>query len=285
MEKEFNTRFLTVKQTLVSPKAAKNKNIIGVILAAGEGKRMKSALPKVAHTILGKPMLHWVMDAMMHAGVEHMVVVVSPERQSVEELAVSFANENGIRVTIAPQPKARGTGHAVQCAMDGVAELAKTIESKDIHMVVAFGDLPAISAETYQALFQFHLDEKNDFSILCFRARDPYGYGRILLKDGKFQGIREEKDCDSEEKKINLCNAGLICGTLDQFKELLPLVKDENAANEYYLTDVPLISKEKGGRVGIFDDVSEEEVAGVNSPEQLADMTKFLQKKFESLNK
>lgn len=267
--------------TPTAEKTTKNNNTcVGVLLAAGQGKRMCTQLPKVAHTLLGKPMIVWAAESMLHAGIKSLVIVISPQQKIVEEIIKSTKFPEGCTIRIAYQDKANGTGHATACAMPTLREIVADIgiNPEEVHVMVGFGDVPAISSSALTSYFSEHVKSKNACTVLAFRAANPTGYGRVLTgATGQFKAIREEKDCSPEQKSVHLCNSGFLCSTLKDIETYLPQLKPNNAAGEYYLTDVPGLAVAQNKNVGVFSDVTQEELEGVNSQSQLAAMAKYLQ--------
>ncbi len=263
----------------VSELRTENQAAVGVILAAGMGKRMKTSLPKVAHEILGKPMVLWAVEAFCDAGITDVVVVTAPSQQNVRDILERAVLKPGCKVTIAIQPEALGTANAVSAAIPSIKSI---ISSKNLPLntdiVVGFGDTPAVSFESFFSYLNFHRKSEKKVTILGFKAPNPTGYGRILTnKFGDFEAIREQKDCSAEELNIDLCNSGFICVKADLAIELLPKIVKNNSAGEYYLTDLPFLAKKDGHKVGIYNKIAAAELEGVNSQEQLATMAKFIQ--------
>ena len=268
----------------VSSTFSENQDCVGIILAAGMGKRMKTSLPKVAHTALGKPLVLWSVESLLNAGVRNLVVVLSPQQLQVEELIKSFVRTHALPVTVAYQIEPLGTAHA---ALSGMPEARKLLLQKELslqksHVIVGFGDTPAVSGASFAHYLNAHKGiqngEPNAFTLLAFEPADNAGYGRVLTTpEGQFVAIREEKDCTPAEKKLRLCNSGFLCAQFQDAETLLPQIQNKNAAQEYYLTDLPLLGKQAGKRVGVFTGIAEPELAGVNSQEQLARVVEFLQ--------
>lgn len=254
---------------------------IGVVLAAGMGKRMNSTLPKVAHKLQGKALVIWAIESLIAAGINKIIVVISPTQTLVEKIISEYQFTKNVKINYAYQEKPLGTGHATQCGISGVEQhfLSPSKSYKDLNILVAYGDTPAVTGETFKNFISFHKKNNNIFSILAFVAKNPFGYGRILTDpNDNFESIREEKDCNEEQKKISLCNSGFQCAKYEAMKEYLPLLKNKNAANEYYLTDLPIIAKEAGNKVNYLVGKDESEFLGINSQEQLAEMEIKLKK-------
>ncbi len=255
---------------------------VGILLAAGQGKRMRTDLPKVAHTILGKPMIIWAAESLLYAGIRNLVVVISPAQESVEEILKHTQFPENCTVRVAYQDKPMGTGHATACAMNTLNEMIrdKNIDPNNTEIVIGFGDTPAVSPEAFEKCYQHHLKSNNVCTVLAFHAENPSGYGRVITtSSGNFSEIREDKDCTSPQKEIKLCNSGFLCSRLKDLQEALPRLKPNNAAGEYYLTDVPRFIADQNQQVGVFSGIPQEELEGVNSQSQLASMAQFLQNK------
>ncbi|MEK4035087.1 bifunctional UDP-N-acetylglucosamine diphosphorylase/glucosamine-1-phosphate N-acetyltransferase GlmU [Methylocystis sp. IM3] len=235
-----------------------SRKALAVVLAAGEGTRMKSDRPKVLHQVAGRSMLAHVLAAVAEAGVESVAVVVGPGRDDVRDEALRLAP--GARVYV--QTERLGTAHAVLAAREAIAEGFDDL-------VVLFADTPLVTGATILAL-RGALAEGAGVAALGFMAADPFGYGRLIQDEsGDLLAIREEKDATEAERAIRLSNAGLMA--LDGRSALgwLGRIGAANAKGEYYLTDVIEIAREAGrpARVVLAE---ETEVLGVNDRIQLA---------------
>ncbi|MGB9976655.1 bifunctional UDP-N-acetylglucosamine diphosphorylase/glucosamine-1-phosphate N-acetyltransferase GlmU [Thermovenabulum sp.] len=235
-----------------------------VILAAGEGTRMKSNTPKVLHKICGYPMLHYVINCARGAGADEIVVVVG---RGAEEVKKAFENEN---VKFVLQPEQKGTGHALMQAEEEVKG------SK--YIMVLYGDMPLIKPETLKNLFNFHIENQPAATVLTCEFDNPYGYGRIIKKEGRVVAIREEKDAKKEEKLIKEINSGIYCFETQKVFSALKNVKNENRQGEYYLTDVVEIFNNEGEKVLAFKIENPDEVHGINDRVQLAKARAIMQK-------
>lgn len=236
-----------------------------LILAAGAGTRMKSAKPKVAHEILKKPLLRWVIDATHEAGIEDITTVIGHERDQVLPLA------EDTHVVI--QEEQLGTAHAVKIAREALADAAGSV-------VVLTGDSPLIRPETIKALVEAQQEQQAAVAVLTMRVPDPTGYGRIV-RDEKDAvcAIVEHKDCTEDQLVIAECNSGFYCFDKDFLFQALDQVSTQNAQGEYYLTDVLALAYEAGRPVvGIVSD-DPTECLGVNSRVQLAEATALLQQR------
>lgn len=257
----------------VLPGESGARKAVAVVLAAGDGKRMRSDRPKVAHELLGRPMLLWTLDAAFEGGVDAAVVVVAPRHPEVQELVRDYASETGRLVKSAVQAQPQGTGDAARCALHEVESLRAQwgCALEQIDLMVAFGDTPGLSGLTLQGFLSFHRKQAAAATVLAFELADPTGYGRVLRDGGgAFKGIREEKDCTADERALSLCNSGFLCVCAAHAARVLPALGKQNAAGEYYLTDLPTLLAAEGKRVSVFAGADPEELHGVNSQEQLA---------------
>ncbi|MCR3955694.1 MAG: bifunctional UDP-N-acetylglucosamine diphosphorylase/glucosamine-1-phosphate N-acetyltransferase GlmU [Gudongella sp.] len=234
---------------------------IGIILAAGEGTRMKSKHPKVLHRISGKPLLSYVIDQAMDAGISRSVVIVGHGKEAVME---SITGEN---IIYEEQPVHQGapygTGYAVMQGM-------KHVKDED-NVVVLCGDTPLITANTLKELMEFHRAQNNQATVLTTNLEDPAGYGRIVRRDdGSLQAIVEHKDATEDQREIGEINSGIYCFSGRELKLGLDGIDNDNSQNEYYLTDVVGVLVEGDYKVGAFmiDDASQ--IHGINSRVQLA---------------
>lgn len=237
-----------------------------IILAAGEGKRMKSSLPKVIHKICGTEMVNVVIDVMRSSGIGEVNVVVGKGADKVKE-ATSSRN-----VVYSFQDKQLGTGHAVMCAEE-------FLEGKKGTVAIFTGDAPLITEGTVKKLVSFHEDGNYKATILTSIVDDATGYGRIVReKNNDVSKIVEHKDCNEEEIKINEINSAMYCFDIQALLESIKKLNNNNAQGEYYLTDVIGILKSQGEKIGALP-VPFEETMGVNSRIQLADAEKVMRRR------
>ncbi len=238
---------------------ATSRRLVAVILAAGEGTRMRSAIPKVLHPVAGRPMLGHVILAAADA--ERLIVVVGPGRDDVAAYARSIRPD----AIVCVQTERKGTAHAVLAAESAIADAAKAgIED----CIILFGDTPLIAAKTLASL-RGALAAGFTIAALGFEARDPTGYGRILMDGDTLMAIREHKDATEAERAVTLCNAGLMAVDAQQAVPLLKRVKNDNTQMEYYVTDLVALARADGGKTGTVI-ADEAEVMGVNDRVQLA---------------
>lgn len=235
-----------------------------IVLAAGKGTRMKSALPKVMHRAAGRSLLGHVLHAARGLAPAEAVVVVGPGMEAVA------AEARGVfpQVRTAIQEDRLGTAHAVSMAKPALGSFSGTV-------LVLYGDVPLIGAESLAKLAQ--LAGRSGMAVLGFEAEEPHGYGR-LIRDagGHVAAIREELDASPEERKINLCNSGIIAVSSERLWPLLGKVGNGNAKGEYYLTDLVELATAEGIACGLAI-CPEAEVAGVNDRAQLAAIEATLQ--------
>ena len=227
-----------------------------VILAAGAGTRMNSDLPKVLHRIGNAPMLVHAMKAGMALDPARMVVVAGYGADQVSAAARDWDEAAEIVV----QQEQLGTGHAV-------AQAAPLLTSFEGDALVLYGDTPFISTETLEAMREARL--RHDVVVLGFEAADPGRYGRLVMAGEALERIVEFKDADAAERQITLCNSGVVCADAATLFSLISAVGNDNAAGEYYLTDIVQIARDRGlSATAVTCD--EAETLGVNSRDQLA---------------
>ncbi|GGE44974.1 bifunctional protein GlmU [Agaricicola taiwanensis] len=243
-----------------------NRRCLTVILAAGEGTRMRSKLPKALHRIAARSMLSHTVASATEAGADALAVVVGPGHEAVAEEARKARAD----VSVYVQTERRGTAHAVLAARERIAEGYDDL-------VVLFCDTPLVRASTIAGLRQ-SVGEGVAVAVLGFQAKDPTNYGRLLTEDGKLTAIREHKDASDAERRVSLCNAGLMALDGSRALELLQAIGSSNAQNEFYLTDVVEIAAAKG-LVSVVREAPEAEVQGVNTRAQLAQAEAEIQRR------
>jgi bifunctional UDP-N-acetylglucosamine pyrophosphorylase/glucosamine-1-phosphate N-acetyltransferase len=241
--------------------------LTSIVLAAGEGTRMASGLPKVLHRIGGRTLIACVLDAVRAAGALRIAVVVGPGREDVAAEARALAPGAEIFV----QRERRGTAHAVLRARKMLAPGGDVL--------VVYGDTPLIRPATLKALCDAL--KNTAIAVLGFRPADPAGYGRLIVEGGELAAIREEKDASVLEKKIGLCNAGAIALSGKHALEILHRIKNDNAKREFYLTDAVAIARARNLSAAVRE-ATEEEVMGVNDRYQLAQAEAALQRRLRA---
>ncbi|NED99582.1 bifunctional UDP-N-acetylglucosamine diphosphorylase/glucosamine-1-phosphate N-acetyltransferase GlmU [Phytoactinopolyspora halotolerans] len=240
-----------------------------VVLAAGEGTRMKSSTPKVLHELAGRTLVGHAVAAAQSLEPDHLTVVVGHGRDQVAAHIADVAPT----VTTAVQEEQLGTGHAVQCALETLPELTGVV-------VVTYGDVPLLSTDTLRALIEQHLADGNGATVLTAELDDPSGYGRIVRgDDGAVHGIVEHKDADDATLRINEINSGIYAFDAEVLRAGLSRLTTDNAQGELYLTDVLGFARGDGRRVGalVTDDVWQTE--GVNDRVQLAALHRELNRR------
>ncbi len=234
-----------------------------IILAAGQGTRMKSSRPKVMHEVAGKPMLQHVVDTVSALVPDQIIVVIGHRSEQIRE---RMKDQN---LFFVEQPEQLGTGHAVAQCLDDIR--------KGNDLLVLYGDVPMITTETIKLL----LEEAGDsaVNILSFMAGNPQGYGRILRSaDGSVAAIIEEKDATPEQKNIRESNSGIMYVQGNQVRQLIEKLDNKNRQSEFYLTDVVKHCVEAGLKVMASVCPIEDEVCGVNNQAQLAEVERIYRK-------
>lgn len=256
---------------------------VALILAAGEGTRMKSKTPKVLHKVLGTSMVELVIRAAEDAGCTHTIVVTGHEAETV-----NAALPSGVHTVF--QAERIGTANAVEVAKSKIEELlGRSLEHEDGTspdrgmLVVLSGDTPLVQASTIKSLIDHTRKSGAAATILTAQEKDPFGYGRIIRDEkGAFARIVEEKDATKEEREVSETNTGTYCFALDNLFERLLKISNDNAQGEYYLPDVFQILLGEGLVVETLLADTPEEVAGVNSREQLAIAAQNMQTRINS---
>ena len=235
-----------------------------MILAAGKSKRMKSKTGKFLHPVMGQPVIRYVVEMSELLGSEKTVVVVNndsePVKQALRDKQLEYAVQD-------PQ---LGTGHAVMCGVD-LLEGGSTL--------ILLGDAPCIRQETLKEMFEAHEREQADLTVLSVNHSNPYNYGRILREGEQVVAIREHRDCTPEQLEISEINSGVFLLNTDRLKEYLPKLTNDNAQQEYYITDLIELMNQAGLRVRahVIDD--ESEVIGINNRSQLWEVTQTMQQR------
>ncbi|GGO26245.1 bifunctional protein GlmU [Gemmobacter aquaticus] len=228
-----------------------------VILAAGQGTRMNSDLPKVLHHVAGAPLLHHAMQAGQALEPDRVVVVAGHGAEAVGKAAQAF--DEGC--TIVVQEEQLGTAHAV-------AQAAPVLADATGDTVVLYGDTPFIQPATLEAMQEARA--RHAVVVLGFEARDPGRYGRLIADGDRLERIVEFKDATEAERAITLCNSGVICADTQTLFSLVAEVGNQNAAGEYYLTDIVELARARGLSAGVVT-CPEAETMGVNTRAQLAE--------------
>lgn len=248
--------------------------IFSIILAAGEGTRMKSKLPKVLHKICGKPLLSHVINAAKASGIDKNIVVIGNGsdivRDSIKEDVYFVEQPIGEGVPY-------GTGFAVMQAKNYIED--------DSQVIILYGDTPLITSSTINSIIKFHREGNYDATVLSADFDDPTGYGRIIRdSNGNVAAIVEHKDASEEERKIKEINSGIYCFNGKSLKLALDRLNNNNAQKEYYITDAIEILNGLGQKVGGYKILDSEEIFGVNSRIQLAEAEKIMRRRINNFH-
>src|SRR3954453_6375911 len=243
-----------------------DRSCLAIVLAAGEGTRMRSSRPKVLHEVGGRSLLAHVLDAVREAGCTDSTVVIGPDAAAVGAEAKQVLP----RAEIAVQTERRGTAHAVLAARSALAK-------KPDDVLVIFGDTPLIQAQTLMRM-RGALADGAAIAVLGFRPAEPTGYGRLVLEGAELVAIREELDATPAERAIGLCNGGLMAFAGKTALAILDRIGSDNRKGEFYLTDAVAIAREMKLSVVVVE-TEEDEVRGINTKSQLAETEAVLQQR------
>ncbi len=230
-----------------------------VILAAGDGKRMKSKKPKVMCPILFKPMIQWVYDYVKQSGISHVSVVYG---QGGEHIMRALGDEP----VYIHQPERKGTGHAAACA--------ESFWETGEHVLVLCGDAPFVSDDTIRESLSRHLSSEADITVITARIPNPTGYGRIIRNGDEVSAIVEQKELLPGQEQIDEVNSAAYWFRVSALKDALPLVSADNNQNEYYLTDTVRLCAERGGRCIAYE-AHPDAILGANSREALMELNEL----------
>jgi bifunctional UDP-N-acetylglucosamine pyrophosphorylase/glucosamine-1-phosphate N-acetyltransferase len=244
------------------------RTCLSIVLAAGEGTRMRSSRPKVLHAIGQRPLVWHVLSTVSAVG-GSTAVVVGPGQDKVTTEVKKISPQADLFV----QTQRRGTAHAVLAAKAAIARGADDI-------LIVFADTPLVRASTLEKMRAL-LAEGAAVVVLGFRPIDPTGYGRLVIADGRLVAIREEKDASPAERAITLCNGGLMALRGDRALTLLEQIDDRNAKREFYLTDAVTGARAAGLEAAVLE-VEEDEVRGINTQGQLAEAEAVLQRRLRA---
>lgn len=240
------------------------RTCLAVVLAAGEGTRMRSRLPKVLHPIGRLPMIAHVLKALGSAGVDRIAVVIGPGHEAVASVIAAHAPQASVHL----QAERRGTAHAVLAAR-------AALEKGDDDVVVVFGDTPFVRPDTI-ALMRGMLAEGVSIAVAGMVPERPHGYGRLIVEDGQLLAIREEKDASEAERAIRFCNGGIMALSGAAALDILDAIGDDNAQGEFYLTDAVAVANRRGLKVTALE-IGADEVFGINDRAQLAEAERHFQ--------
>jgi bifunctional UDP-N-acetylglucosamine pyrophosphorylase / glucosamine-1-phosphate N-acetyltransferase len=238
-----------------------------VVLAAGQGKRMVSDLPKVLHPFAGSPIVEFVLDAVDELSPARTVVVIGHQADRVR---AALAGRN---VLFALQAQQLGTGHAVQQCAEALQGFAGTI-------LVLVGDVPLLRAETLSAMLRLHAESRCACTVLTAEFSDPTGYGRIVRdSEGHVEAIVEHRDATGAQRQIREINSGILAFESQALWEYISRLSRGNSQSEYYLTDLIGLLAAAGRRVCAYCVDDPWEVTGINSPEQLSELERIFRQR------
>lgn len=241
------------------------QSVKAVVLAAGKGTRLQTkgiTLPKVMRQAAGKPLLHYVLQALSFLPQEDVILVVGYGKDDVLSAYPDYPH--------AEQIEQKGTGHAV-------ASAAALLEGFEGDVLVCCGDMPLMKRESYEALIRRHQEAGNVCTLLSGVSEEELPYGRVLrTPDGAFSRIVEDKDATPEEKAVRELNAGVYVFRCKELLNALTQLRCDNAQGEYYLTDVPALLMQGGGKVDACPACTPTEMLGVNTPAQLQEVEDLL---------
>ena len=230
-----------------------------IVLAAGSGTRMKSSTSKLLHTVAGRSLLSWAVEAASGVDPERLVVVVGQNREAVEAELTNIAPE----AIHAVQDEPNGTGDAVRAGLAALGPVHGDI-------VVTYSDVPLLAAATLQRLVVTHRSAANAITVMTSVVADPTGYGRIIRQDGQIVAIREHKDATADERELAEINSGIYVFDADLLTEALGHLTTTNAQGEFLLTDVVSYARDRGQSVGSYLEPDTWQTEGVNDRVQLA---------------
>ena len=232
-----------------------SSNLVIAILAAGKGKRMKSLLPKVLHTIKNKTLIENVIETSFKLNSHKVIIIVGYKKELIKNKLIKY------NVEFAEQNEQKGTGHAIQ-------QCEKNIESLEGNILILSGDVPLISEKTLSNLIKLHKKNNSIASMISSNINNPTGYGRIKRdSEDCFISIVEHKDATEEELKINEINAGIYIFDIKTLFSKLSKIKNNNSQGEYYLGDV--LKHINANKISIFKTTDQHEILGINNVEQL----------------
>jgi bifunctional UDP-N-acetylglucosamine pyrophosphorylase/glucosamine-1-phosphate N-acetyltransferase len=240
------------------------RSSLTIVLAAGEGTRMRSSVPKVLHPVAGQSLLAHVLGAAPEGTGAALAVVIGPDHEAVASEVKRVRSDAATFV----QRQRQGTAHAVLAARDALVRGADDL-------LVVFGDTPLISAATFARLRE-PLKKGAALAVLGFRAADPTGYGRLLVEGNRLVAIREQADASPAERAIKLCNAGVMAFDGAKALAIIEKIGNANSKGEYYLTDAVAVIRELGMEAVVIE-TSEDEVRGINTKAQLAEAEAVMQ--------
>ncbi len=241
------------------------------ILAAGKGTRMKSTLPKVLHKLNGKTILSRVLDSCFELNPDKVFIIIGHKNDLIKK---SFENHKYLKkINFVLQEPQLGTGHAIQV-------LSKELINFRGNLLVLNGDVPLIEGKTLKNLIKFHDKKHAEASIITTKLENPFGYGRVFLKNDQIEKIIEEKDCKENERTNKIINSGIYCFDYKSLKKILIKLKNNNSQKEFYITDAIFLL----GKSVSYEIINSEEIKGINNRVQLSECEEIIQKKLKKLH-
>lgn len=240
------------------------KNTCSIVLAAGEGTRMKSNMPKVLSKVLFRPMLKWVLNALNHAEIATVCVVAGYK----SDVVIDYLKTLSLPYETVIQTERKGTAHAVLSAKNFL------LENIDKDVLILNGDAPFINSETIINAYELHRTQKNAATVISARIKNPFGYGRIIRTShtGTLADIVEQKDADEKTQKIDEVNSGAYWFNVSSLLTVLHDIKNDNSQGEFYLPDTISLLLSRGFNVNAYISQSENTVLGANNPIQLNEL-------------
>ncbi|HEX5213478.1 MAG TPA: bifunctional UDP-N-acetylglucosamine diphosphorylase/glucosamine-1-phosphate N-acetyltransferase GlmU [Pseudolabrys sp.] len=254
---------------MVSGKKSQRRTCLAIVLAAGEGTRMRSTLPKVLHAVGGRPLIAHVLGAAIKAGGGDIAVVVGPGHDVVAREVRALAP----KAKIFKQTNRRGTAHAVLAAR-------KALRGKPDDVLVMFGDTPLVRPQVLSEL-RGALSRGAAVAVLGFRPANPAGYGRLITRGSELLAIVEDRDATAEQRRITLCNGGLMALAGKSALEMLDCIDNNNSKAEFYLTDAVAIARAMGLKA-VAIETGEDDMRGINTKAQLAETEAVLQRRLRA---
>ncbi len=240
-----------------------------IILAGGEGKRMKSNKPKPMSEVLGKPMLEWVISAVKAAGIDDICIVKGFKKECIDE----FVKALDFEVETVYQAERLGTGHAVMMAKE-------FLKKHNGNVVILNGDAPFMTSDTIRKSLAHHQNSQSSATVISAKVDDPTGYGRIVrAEDGSLEKIVEQKDADEDTLRINEVNSGGFWFDAQLLLSVLDKISSDNKAGEYYLPDAIKLLLAEGKRVDAYTAECSDAVLGANDPAQLEELNQIAKQK------
>jgi bifunctional UDP-N-acetylglucosamine pyrophosphorylase/glucosamine-1-phosphate N-acetyltransferase len=253
----------------VSEKKSQRRTCLAIVLAAGEGTRMRSTLPKVLHAVGGRPLIAHVLGAAMKAGCGDIAVVVGPGHDAIAREVRALTP----KAKIFEQRQRRGTAHAVLAAR-------KALRAKPDDILVMFGDTPLVRPQVLREL-RTALARGAAVAVLGFRPAQPAGYGRLITRGDELLAIVEERDATAEQRTITLCNGGLMAFAGKTALTVLDRIDNNNSKGEFYLTDAVAIARDMGLKA-VAIETGEDDMRGINTKAQLAETEAVLQNRLRA---